>query len=106
MLHIGCSVQVVNWIMGCVMLVSFVVLINNGSSSFFNPACGLHQGFPPSSYLFILVEEGLSSALLTSQRRKKIQCINVAGLEFITHFLFIYDFILFVYGSIDEAKIL
>lgn len=41
LIHIGFDVQVVNWIMSCVMSVSFAVLINGAASPFFKSGHGL-----------------------------------------------------------------
>jgi hypothetical protein len=38
LLHIGCNIQVINWIIRCVTFVSFFVLINESTSKFFGPS--------------------------------------------------------------------
>ena len=65
LLQIGIPGNYVSWIMGCVELANFVVLINGTPSTFFPVSKGIRQGCPLSPLLFILVIEGLS--LLISQ---------------------------------------
>jgi hypothetical protein len=48
----------VNWIMGCLSSISFVVLINGYVSRFVTPTRGLWQGCPMSPFLFRLLVEG------------------------------------------------
>ena len=61
LIQIVFSLNIVNWIMGYVPLVSFVVLVNNVSSPFRIPSkqCLLY-GCPLSSYIFLLLAKGLS----------------------------------------------
>jgi hypothetical protein len=42
LIHIGFSLNTVNYIMACVMFVSFVVLVNGSTSPFFTLSRGLH----------------------------------------------------------------
>ena len=55
----GFSLSSTNWIMGCVVSSSFVVLINGETSPFFQSNRGLRQGCSLSPLLFILVMESL-----------------------------------------------
>jgi hypothetical protein len=68
LIHIGFSLPLVKWIMGCVTITSFAVLINGSTSNFFKSSRGLRQGFPLSPYLFLLVVEGLSRAISEARR--------------------------------------
>jgi hypothetical protein len=63
--------------MACVTFVSFAILINGVTSGFFRSSRGLRQGFPLSPYLFLLVAEGLSRALVDAKRRRIVQGIRV-----------------------------
>jgi hypothetical protein len=104
-IHIGLNLQVVDhWNMGCVMLVSFAVLINKATFTFFKPTWGLRQGCPLSPYLFLLVADGLSRAIDATRREGDLVGIRVGGLEYITHLLFMDNVLLFGQGSVREAQ--
>jgi hypothetical protein len=60
LIHLGFVLDFTNWVMGCMTSVSFSILLNCSSSSFFQAERGLHQGFPLSPLLILLVAEGLS----------------------------------------------
>jgi len=49
--------------MSCITSTYFVVLINGSASLFFKDERVIHQGFPLSPLVFLLVEEGLSRDL-------------------------------------------
>jgi hypothetical protein len=68
LVHTGMSMQVLNWIMGCLSSTSFVVLINGPTFKFCFPLEGLRQGFPMSRFLFLLVVQGLSRMVNYSKR--------------------------------------
>lgn len=57
--HLGFGIYFIRWIMNCISSVSFSLLINGVASIFFHSKRGLHQGFPLSLLLFLLVVEGL-----------------------------------------------
>jgi hypothetical protein len=48
-----------SWIAHCISLVRFSVLVNGSPTGFFSSSCGLRQGNPLSSLLFIIVMEAL-----------------------------------------------
>lgn len=73
LIHTGFDVRAINWIMGCIKTVSFVVLNNIAASKFFKLDQGLHQGCPLFLYLFLLVVEVLSRALIAAQRNGVIK---------------------------------
>jgi hypothetical protein len=59
LLKMGMHLSTVNWIMGCVESVSFIVLINNSPSRFFQASRGLDKGVPLSPFLFLIVVNAL-----------------------------------------------
>eukprot|EP00253_Pinus_taeda_P006109 PITA_06109 len=102
--HMGFSYPFVSWIMGCITNVSFVVLVNGATSSFFNSQRGLRQGCPLSPLLFLLVAEGLSRLIHKAKREEKVKGIEVAINLYITHLLFVDDILIFTNGNHNELK--
>jgi hypothetical protein len=68
LLHIVLNIQYVNWIMAGVTSASFALLINGAGTTIFKYGRGLKQGYPLFPYLFIMVMEGLSRALIEARR--------------------------------------
>ena len=60
LLQIGLTIDVVDWVMGCVSSTSFAIIVNGSPTSFFRSSKGLRQGCPLSPLLFLLVIEHLS----------------------------------------------
>lgn len=102
--HLGFKIYFINWVVGCITSVSFVVLINGAASPFFKGKRGLRQGCLLSPLLFLLVAEGLSQLLLKAKREGSIKGLEVAVNLFITHLLFVDDILLFCNGSLIELK--
>lgn len=91
LLHIGFELQIVKRIMAYVNTMSFDILINGARSSSFRPGQGPHQGCPLSTYLFLLVMEGLSRALMKARRTRSFQGINFGTLTRLTSTLLYFD---------------
>jgi hypothetical protein len=60
---LGLQSEWVHQIMVCMTLVRYTIRFNGALSMPFSPSCGLCQGYPLSSYLFLLVADGLSQLI-------------------------------------------
>jgi len=96
--ELGFEVPFINWIMECITLVSFAVLINGITSPFYLAERGLRQGCPLSPLLFVIVVEGLSRLFLSSKDRGEFHKICTSQGSFVTHLFFVDDVIIFVMG--------
>ena len=85
----------VNWIMGCISMVTIVIMVNGTRSSFFTATRGIRKGYPLSPLLFILVIEGLSLLIKDAKVKGKIWGIKISDSLYLTHLLFVDDVILF-----------
>jgi len=64
--------------MGCVTSTVYAILINGEATKFFQIKRGLHQGYPLSPFLFILVMEDLSIMLKKGQAEGVLTMIKVS----------------------------
>ena len=78
--------------------------LNNVVSSSPKLMQGLCLGSPLSPYLFLLVEQGLSRDLISTNKDGYIQGIKAVELEYITHLLFVDGILLFYHGILREDK--
>jgi hypothetical protein len=97
--HLGFEFPFINWIMSCLTSVSFVVLINGSTSSFFHAKRGLREGCPLSPLLFQLVAEGLSRVMGEAKRMGEFWGIMLSPTLKISHLLFFDDVLIFCDGS-------
>jgi hypothetical protein len=67
---------------------------------------GLRQGFPLSPFLFLLVAEGLSRALVAEKISGSFPRIDITTSLQVTHLLFVDDILIFTSGSRSEVGIL
>ena len=91
MLQIGLTVDFVNWIMACVILADFAVLINGSPSKVFKSSWGLMTGMSPFTFIFLLIVEDLSLLISVAKLQGKIHGISFLSTLDITHLLFIDD---------------
>ena len=104
MIQLGMTIRLVNWIMGCVQFVSFIVLINGAPSHFFQASRGLRQGFPLPPFLFLLIVDIIS--MLVNNKKLKVELcgLDITTSKFITRLLFIDDALLFMYGKLQDSR--
>jgi hypothetical protein len=104
LLQLGMNLQMVNWIMGCIQSVSFVVLLNGSPSSFFTTSKSLRQGCLLSPFIFLLVVKGLSLLIKGARQRGVLKGIKVSNSMNIMHHLFVDDVLLFGDGTSQELR--
>ena len=104
LLQIGMLVGEVNWIMGCIQSATFSVLINRSPSHFFRASRGLHQRFPMSPIVFLLISEGLSRLIKDACNRDSLKGFKVSETEMISHLLFIDDVFCSVNGFLRDVS--
>jgi len=92
------NLSIVNWIMGCIQSISFIVLISGYPSSFFRASRGLLQGCPMSPFPSLLMVEALRKLISNSRLRGELRGVKVSAQEFTSHLFFIDDVLCFVQG--------
>jgi len=90
MTQMGFSFRWVSWIMLCVEVVHYSVLVNGASVVPIVPGRDLRQGDPLSPYLFIICAEGLPSLICEAERRNDIRGTMICtDAPIISHLLFV-----------------
>ena len=62
----------ISWIMECIKIVSYFLVINGKSSPRFNPTREIRQGDPMLPYLFLVVVDVLSRSILRRAQAKVV----------------------------------
>lgn len=94
----GLSVEVTNWIMGCVSSANFAILINGHPSNFFRGQRGLRQGCPLSPLLFLMVIERLRLLIKNAKSNGWFWGFSFSPSLIISHLLFVDDVLIFGRG--------
>jgi hypothetical protein len=98
-IHLWFGVAFTNWIMACLSLVSFSLLMNGSTTPFFKAERGLRQGCPLSPLLFLLVVECLSHYLNEAKSVGISRGIKISQGLYISHLLFVDEILIFCDGS-------
>ena len=101
----GFSTRWNNLIMNCINSVSYSILINGVAYGNIKPTCGIQQGDPLSSSLFLLCAEGLSAVIHEATQNQNLTGISIArGCPRVTHLFFADDSILFCKANPEECQ--
>lgn len=94
----------IDWIMCCINLASFSVLINGSTSHFFHAKRGLRQEWPLSPLIFLIVMEGLNRLIASAKRDGWLYGMKMNDHCYLTHLLFVDDVLIFLDGSQQDSS--
>jgi len=77
----GFNLKWVNWILNLTSLAFLYILINGVPSWPFSPSRGIHQGDPLSSFLFIIMAEGLNHSIKAVMVEKSLTGFPLHGIS-------------------------
>ena len=104
LLAFGFDMEWVDWVLSCVTSPSFSVLINGEPTDLFSTSQGLQQGDPISSYLFIIMAEGLGRFIKSQEDMGLVQGWKWHNdIPAYTHLQFVDDTGLMGLATINEA---
>ena len=93
-----------NWVMNLVSLAFFSILVNEVPSGMIKPSRGIRKGDPLSSFLFILMAEGLGRSILALRDSNSFRGLRGTSRgDKQTHQQFVDDTMLMGHPSIQEA---
>ena len=104
LIHLGFPHRFITWIMACITIPSFSVLINGSASQFFHSERGLKQGCSLSPLLFLIVMDGLSRLIASAKRNGDICGLKISEDCYLTHLLFVDDVMIFLDGSTRDSR--
>jgi hypothetical protein len=86
----------ISWVMMCVKLVKYSVIVNGNPCKLITPSRGIRQGDPISPYLFLLCAEVLSALITKANREGYLTGVSTSrGGSVISHLCFADDSLLF-----------
>jgi hypothetical protein len=107
LLKIGFAQEWVQLIMRCISSVTYRIKVNGALTECITPMRGLRQGYPISSYLFLVCAEGFSSLLNVVEARGELTGIKVCSTApSINHLLFADDSLLLLKINDGSAQCL
>ncbi|KAL5810114.1 hypothetical protein ACOSQ4_026682 [Xanthoceras sorbifolium] len=93
--------------MSCITSVTYKVILNGEATSSFNPGCGMRQGDPLSSYIFVLCMKKLFLIIFENVKNKGWRPVKVSkGGPGITHLFFADNLVLFGEANATQAEIM
>lgn len=104
MIRIGVGVNLVNMIMRCVRLVSFVVLVNGQPTAAFHPFRGLRQWDLQSPYLFLFCAETLLALIRKNEENGALHGARICCRAPVVSRLFFADDTI-IFGRASETKL-
>jgi hypothetical protein len=107
LLKIGFAQEWVQLIMRCISSQTYRIKVNGALTECITPMRGLRQGYPISSYLFLVCAEGFSSLLNVVEARGELTGIKVCSTApSINHLLFADDSLLLLKINDGSAQCL
>ena len=102
----GFVVPFITWVMSSLSSISFSLLLNGVASPFFRSGSGIRKGCPLAPFLFLIVVEGLSWALLSAKLNGVFRGISFGNNISLTHVLFVDDIVMIIDGSAHSLSTL
>lgn len=95
----------IQWIIQCIVTVSYTFIINGATRGFVQPERGIRQGDPQSPYLFILCSEVLSGLCKRAHHNGLLKGVSIAAhCPNINHLLFVDDTMFFSKANTKNAE--
>jgi hypothetical protein len=80
-LGLGFSNDWVDWVLSLTSSTFFSILVNESPSQTFTPSRGIHQGYPLSPFLFVVMDEGLSCYIKASIANDSLHSFPLHGIQ-------------------------
>lgn len=105
MLKMGFARSWMNFIIHCISMVSYSIVLNGEEGRTFQPTRGLRQRDPLSPYLFMLCYKGLSSLMRMTKQEGLVRGAKASRRRpLISQLMFAYDYTLFGDTTKVEAQ--